>query len=77
VSCKLCYSVDQSNFPAEINIHFPGLKNLTKPTVWGFPTLFVCLKCGFTEFVLQEDELVRLRDVDLLQVGESDRLYGT
>jgi len=40
------------------------LKNLSKPTVWGFPKLLVCLHCGFTEFVLEEPELARLKDAD-------------
>src|SRR5437667_1636158 len=60
--CKLCHSVQQSNFKTEINIHFPGPKNLNKSSVWAFPTLLVCLNCGFTEFVLDRRELARLRD---------------
>jgi hypothetical protein len=39
-----------------MNIHFPGLKNSDKPTVWAFPELLVCLDCGFTELQLQEKE---------------------
>jgi len=39
-----------------MNIHFPGLKNLDKPSVWAFPQLLVCLDCGFTELRLQERE---------------------
>ena len=67
MSCKRCQSTDQSVFPAEINIHFPGLRNLSKPTVWGFPKLLVCLHCGFTEFVLDEPELAKLKDIDPVQ----------
>lgn len=62
VPCKSCYSVSQREFPAEINIHFPGLRNLEKRTVWAFPKLLVCLNCGFTEFVMGNRERERLRD---------------
>ena len=60
--CKSCTSVNQSACPAEINIHPPeGLKNLDKPTTWAFPSLTICMDCGFSEFVLSEAELNRLR----------------
>lgn len=76
VPCKFCYSVLQRKFPAEINIHFPGPKNLDKPTVWAFPKLLVCLNCGFTEFVLENGERERLRDNSSEAGGDSD-LFGT
>jgi len=61
MACRSCESLNQATFPAEINIHFPGIENLTKPTVWAFPTLLVCLDCGFAEFGTGEDVLsVRL-----------------
>jgi hypothetical protein len=46
---------------AEINIHFPRLRDLDKPAVLVFPTLVVCLDCGFTEFILEETEIPLLR----------------
>jgi hypothetical protein len=58
--CKSCQSSNLCNFNAEINIHFPGLDGLTKPTVWVFPKLLVCLDCGLTEFLVPTDELLRL-----------------
>ena len=64
MSCKLCQSGNQRNFRAEVNIHFPGFSGLTKPTVWAFPSLVICLDCGFTEFVVEESEVRRLRDSD-------------
>ena len=67
--CKICHCSQQRNFPTEINIHFPGEKNLSKPSVWAFPKLLVCLDCGFTEFVLKEAELERLRDDDSTQLA--------
>jgi hypothetical protein len=55
--CKSCHSLNNREFPAEINIHFPGLENLTEPTVFVFPKLLVCLDCGFAEFSIPETEL--------------------
>ena len=62
MACKSCKSENQSNFNAEIAIHFPGRKGLEKPLVWVFPKLVVCLDCGFTEFAIPETELRVLRD---------------
>jgi len=61
MSCRACRSVDQSEFPAELNIHFPGPENFETPTVWAFPTLLVCLNCGFTEFFIPNAEMRRLK----------------
>jgi hypothetical protein len=33
---RYAQSANRRKFPAEMNIHFPGMKNLTKPTVWLF-----------------------------------------
>jgi hypothetical protein len=66
VHCKACGSDDHSEFDAEINVHFSGLKDLDKPAVLVFPKLSVCLDCGFTEFTLRESEL-------LLLATQSDR----
>jgi hypothetical protein len=38
-------------------IHFPGLKNVNKPTVWLFPEVLICLDCGVSEFTVPETEL--------------------
>ena len=57
MSCKSCGSEALSSLDSEINIHFPGYSSLSKPTVWAFPTLLVCLDCGFSEFHLTETEL--------------------
>ena len=58
--CKSCGSGSLTEFTAEIDIHFPGLKNLDKPTVLVFPKLLVCLKCGLTQFTIPEAELRQL-----------------
>ena len=62
MACRSCGSDNQTKFTSEINIHFPGLKNLDRPTVWVFPKLVVCLDCGFTEFSILEPELLRLAE---------------
>jgi hypothetical protein len=57
MSCKWCRSNNQVSFHSEINIHFPGFDNLTKPTVWAFPELVICLDCGFAETRIEAEEL--------------------
>ena len=57
VRCKSCGSTNQHRFTGEMGIHFPGMKNLKKPVVWVFPELYVCMDCGFAEFVVPEDQL--------------------
>lgn len=64
MSCRACTSDHQRSFPSEINIHFPGLQNATKSTVWAFPSLLVCLQCGFTECSLTEREMKELDSAD-------------
>jgi hypothetical protein len=59
--CRSCGSVNQTEFGAEINIHFPGRKGLDKRAVLLFPKLVVCLDCGLTQFTLPETELSQLR----------------
>ncbi len=59
-ACPSCGSVSQSRFPAEMAIHFPGMKNVHKPTVWVFPEDLVCLDCGVSEFTVPETELCAL-----------------
>jgi hypothetical protein len=60
MSCPLCVSSREREFPAEINIHFSGIKNLDKPSVLVFPKLVVCLDCGFSRFTTPEAELALL-----------------
>lgn len=62
MSCSFCRSNRQSFFPTEANIHFPGREGLTTPTVWVFPEMLICLRCGFTEFVIPEAQLRELNE---------------
>jgi hypothetical protein len=60
--CQSCCSENQEDFPAEVNVHFPGLKDLDRPTVWAFPRLRICLDCGFTEFRMEDSERQQLSE---------------
>jgi hypothetical protein len=62
VSCKSCGSSTVANLGSEILIHFAGRKNVDKPGVLAFPSLTVCLECGFTELTLSENELCCLAE---------------
>jgi hypothetical protein len=62
MSCPSCHSDRQSVFPTELNIHFPGREDLDKPTVLVFPQMLVCLRCGFTQFVISGAELRELNE---------------
>jgi hypothetical protein len=57
MNCKSCSSQNHRQFSSEINVHFSGLRNIDKPTVFIFPNLLVCMDCGFTEFDIPESEL--------------------
>jgi len=62
MSCNFCQSSKQTVFPAEVNIHFPGMNGLDKPTVWAFPRLLVCLDCGIAVFHVDKSDLQTLSD---------------
>lgn len=71
--CKSCQSMNQSEFPAEINIHFPGgLRSLNKPSVLVFPSVLVCSNCGLVQFRLADRDLRRLTDSRLTESGSAD-----
>ena len=60
--CKRCSSDRQSEFTSEMNLHFPGYEGLTKPTVWLFQKVVICLNCGFAEFTVSQTDLPQLKD---------------
>ena len=57
MACLSCSSENQGSYQAEINIHFPGRENLTKPTVLVSPKILVCLDCGFSAIRIEKTEL--------------------
>ena len=61
MNCRSCASSNaHAGFTAEINIHFSGLKNIHSPGILVFPTLLICLECGFSQFTIPETELAML-----------------
>ena len=62
MSCSRCASDKLKDFNAELAIHFPGWEGLEKALVWAFPKLNVCLACGFTEFMLPEEQVEELKN---------------
>ena len=68
--CRSCFSAKLREFTAEINIHFPGIKGLAKPSVWAFPHLSICLHCGFAEFAIPDAQLRELRDEEFQALKE-------
>jgi hypothetical protein len=61
MKCESCATSSRMELPAEITIHFRGVKNAGKPGVHVFPKLMVCLDCGSAEFTVPKDELDLLR----------------
>ena len=59
MSCKSCSSSNLRKFPTEIAIH---LKDIDRPHVFVFPEILVCLNCGFTELVIEENSLKKLAE---------------
>ena len=54
MSCNSCSSTNLRRVRAEIALH---LKDIDRPHVFVFPEILVCLKCGFTELVMEENTL--------------------
>jgi len=57
MGCKSCQSAHLSEFPAEIEIQFPGKENLDESPVLVFEKLTICLHCGFAELRIPEADL--------------------
>ena len=55
-------SGNQAKFKAEMNVHFPGLKNASRPSVWLFPEVLICLNCGAATFSVPSVELAVLAE---------------
>jgi hypothetical protein len=62
MSCVSCESCNQAEFTAEMNLHFRGLRKIDNPGVLLFPTVSVCMDCGFSTFPIPEAELQKLKE---------------
>jgi hypothetical protein len=71
VLCRACGSDKQTEFTAEIALHFPGPGNLDKPHLLVFPRILVCLNCGSAGFTVPESQLHTLADEMMPSRGES------
>jgi hypothetical protein len=69
--CARCDSANQTEFPSEIAFHFAGRENLSKPHVFAFPKILVCLDCGASGFAVSQTELRFLRE------GMRSAAFGT
>jgi hypothetical protein len=63
MSCPSCGTSNQAEFPSEMLVHFPWRKNLSTPSVWMFPSLRICLDCGFLQSTVPASELEQLNAV--------------
>lgn len=70
MSCTFCRSSNQTEFPSEVNIHLPGLKNAAQPGVFVFPRLLVCLDCGSSSFMTPASQLAKLFHADELMARQ-------
>lgn len=62
MKCQRCGTSPAARpFNGELALHFPGLDGLTKPIIWVFPRVLVCLGCGFAEFVVPDEQVQMLR----------------
>jgi hypothetical protein len=59
--CPFCTSGNRREFPAEVDIHFPDVRDANKLGVIVFPRILVCLDCGCSSFMTPAPELERLR----------------
>jgi hypothetical protein len=64
MACNSCGSVNQGKFRSEVDIHFPGLRNVKKSPVLVYPELLLCLDCGKAEFTVPKDQLSLLAQTD-------------
>jgi hypothetical protein len=67
--CKVCGSIIERKFKAEMGVRSFELEKLANPAVWVFPELFVCLDCGTTEFTVPKTELRLLAEGDVAAAG--------
>jgi hypothetical protein len=62
MTCKACGSQQLSKLEAELCVHLGGLRELGQPPEIMFPTLTICLSCGFAEFKMDQSELCMLSE---------------
>lgn len=73
---KICATHKFKSFNGELAIHFCGREGLTKPIVWVFPRLEVCLLCGSTNFTGPQEQLTLLLEGLASPGGEADVVHN-
>ena len=58
--CPSCLSDNQTEFSAEMMVHFLGKRNIDNPGVLLFQKVSVCLNCGFSKFTIPKSKLQKL-----------------
>ena len=72
MSCSVCASANQVEFPVKMAIHFSGKTNQNRPHVFAFQKLLVCLDCGFSRCTVPEAELSALREGSIRPIYPKD-----
>ncbi len=61
MACLACSSENQQNFSGELIVAFPGLPRVNLRPVYACQKMLVCLDCGYTELVVPDPQLEKLR----------------
>lgn len=62
--CESCGAINVDTVNGEVAIAFPGLRNITLPTLW-----VVCLDCGAARFAVSKSTLEVLQNGDAVTAG--------
>jgi len=57
MKCQSCGSEKLNKLTGQLAVYFSGLKNLSRPVIWFFPELWICLDCGNAGLSVPESEL--------------------
>ena len=62
MSCAVCSSLNEAEFPTEVMIHTSGAARAGDPDVFAVAQVSICLDCGASRFNTPVKELRLLRD---------------
>ena len=62
--CRACSSGNLQDLTSELCLHRPAE---LEDAVFVFPTLTVCMECGFAEFTFPAEELTRIKEIGSAQ----------
>ena len=64
MTCRSCASQYQTEVAAEINLHFPKSHRPGEADMLLYRHVLLCLRCGFAEFSIGENEIEQHPDRD-------------